>query len=83
MTWAPSGKSTTSSVITLIGEPLPLAFRGGPLPLSRPRTFLGAQEKCCAPVARELDCESELTGTAARLALIVVQYCSSPLNSGA
>ena len=67
--------------MTLIGEPLPLACRGGSLPLSRPRTLLGAQEKCCAPVARELACESELMGTAAALALLVVQCCSSPLNS--
>lgn len=81
MTWAPSGRSTTSSVMTLTGETQPLPLSGGTLLLVTFRKLLSAQGGCRAPVARALSEESEPTGTAAGLTLAVAQSQSGPLTS--
>lgn len=75
-TWAPSGKSTTSSAMTLTGETQPRPLRThsvAPLLLTRSRRLLRAQGGSRGPMARALSQESEPTGTAAGLALAVAQ----------
>lgn len=70
MTWAPSGKSTTSSVMTLTGEMLLQPLHSGLLPLTWSRKLLSAPGEHCGPVTRALGWDSEPEGTAAGVALV-------------
>lgn len=59
MTWALSEKSTTSSAMTLTGEPPPQSLLRGLLTLTRPRKPLRAREARRDPImAKELGWES-------------------------
>ena len=80
MMWAPLGRSTTSSAMTLTGEHPPNPPQW-PAATHQAQDTSCTQKKSCAPVARELGWESELMGPDAGLTLVVIQCSSRPQNS--
>lgn len=78
MTWAPSGKSTTSSVMTLTGEMLLQPLHSGLLPLTWSRKLLSAPGEHCGPVTRAPGWDLEPEGTAAGVALVGYNLAQVP-----